>query len=484
MEERRTRNTLSPGIRLTATQKLRFSRALNSADAGFFFLGRRPECNVAMVMLGVLREEVPLERARDALAAAGEEVPRFKDFLQPSPLNIAPPRWMPKQGFDVRRQIHEVRLSPGAGWRGALDVADKLQSTPFPEGAPPWEILFLTGLPEGRSLMAMKVHHSLSDGTALALLFAKAFGGNFLAESGMNVEADIEAPPDSLGWHDALTHQGRAVGAWLKRLPKAIALVWRDSTVRSREMEALKRHIRPQHRLPPHQHGAVRRLSGFRVPVDAWNRAARQRRGTPNDLYLAIVANAVRRHFTNWDLDRDPLQAVMPVNIRNQTVDQDAGNVTGVGVVSLSGCADDMDDLLAVSEQARAVKRGAEAAEPSSVDELITLLPGAIRSRIQFREFATRDIVASNVPMPIPGELCDVPFEMMFMVAPAIGASMSFTLTSYVDHYYLATNADCGLVGPSFDECLLGALRSLFGELAQDLTGDVSLGTNAASSLS
>lgn len=461
-------------------QKLFFSRRLNDADAGFFFLGQRPECNVAMIMLGVLKREIPFDEALAALTAAAEEVPRFKDFLRPAPLNIAPPMWVPKADFEVREQIRQVRMPAETSWDDALRIVDELQAAPFPAGAPPWEILFVNGMPGGRSLMVMKVHHALSDGMALSLLFAKAFGGDFLAKSGVEVVAEMEEPPGASRWRVALAHQRAATKALFGRLAETLVALPRSAATRRREIEAIRQLLWPAHRLPPGSHGRARRLSGFRVPIEVWNTAAGERGGSANDLYLAIVGNAIRRHFVNWDLEKEPLQTVMPVNLRGSADVQDAGNMTGVGVVELGGRFEDIENLSEIRKRTQEVKRSAADAEPSVVDELVLLLPGRIRSSIQFREFATKDVVASNVPMPIPGELCSVPFEMMFMVAPTIGASVSFTLTSYGDHFYLALNADRKVIAGPFEECLFAVLRDVFGELAQDLTSDDTVGANAA----
>src|ERR1041384_3001388 len=179
---------------MSTKQILTFPRKLNDADAGFYFLGERPRCNVAMVMLAVLTEEIPFEEMMAELWSAAEYVPRFLDRLQPAPLGIAAPSWTPAEQFDESEHVREVRLEPGSNWEDALAVVDKLQETDFPEHRPPWEILLINGCPGRRALFVMKVHHALSDGTALSLLFAKVFGKAFLEQSGLEVEAVSEAP--------------------------------------------------------------------------------------------------------------------------------------------------------------------------------------------------------------------------------------------------------------------------------------------------
>jgi hypothetical protein len=179
----------------------------------------------------------------------------------------------------------------------------------------------------------------------------------------------------------------------------------------------------------------------------------------------------MRRHFGDWDIDAVPLQIVMPVDVRDGSRAQDGGNVTGVGVVELSGRGAETLNLAKPHRKAREARERVSEFRSTLVDDLVGLLPGRMRAFVQFREFATRDAVATNVPIPIPGELCGVPFEMMFMVAPAIGVPASFSMTSYRDHVYLACNADVGVVRGPLDKCLEDTLVEIFGGAVQSLRG-------------
>lgn len=452
---------------MTTKQTLSFPRRLNDADAGFFFLGQRPGCNVAMVMLAVLHEDVAYEEMLTELLAAAELVPRFLDRLQPAPWGISAPSWVPAESFQPREQIREHVLPDGASWDDALAVVDELQGTAFPPDRPPWEILQIRGCPGGRALFTMKVHHALSDGAALSLLFANVFGRAFLAGSGLEIEAVSEQPPSGPPLRWAATDRLLATRRWAGRAGRRFPTLLRDGSARRRESEAAAAQARPRHRDRPDSFGTARRLSGFRVPAADWSKQAEARGGSTNDLYLALVAAAMRRRFPGWELDEMPLQMVMPVNIReDEAAAQDGGNVTGVSVVALDGDPRHLEDLSEVRRRTGAAKREALEAEPSMIGELVSQLPGRLRGAVQYREFATRDVVATNVPVPIPGELCGVPLEMMFMVAPSIGTAVSFSLTSYGDDLYLAANADVEIVPGGLDDELTEVLRTVFGSAA------------------
>lgn len=460
-------------------QTLFFPRRLNPADAGFFFLGQRRDCNVAMVMVAVLEREIPFADVLREFTAASDEVPRFKDYLRRAPFDLAPPVWIPKEGFEMGSQIHQTRLA-NPTWDEAAKTVDAFQSAPLRGDLPPWEALLVDGSPGGRSLLAMKVHHALSDGMALSLLFGKAFGGKALAGSGVEVIASSEPPPSGSRLRVALGDRAAAAAGVLCQAVRRTPRLLRDTGARRLELEALRRHLAPRHRAHASGYSGERRFSGFRVEIAHWEQEARKRGGSPNDLYLALVARTMARHFTEWDVSSAPLQIVMPVDVRGGAL-QDGGNVTGVGVVELTGSPADLLDLSRVHRRSRAVQQSAGTAAASLADQLVQLLPGRARAALQFREFATRDLVATNVPVPIPGELCGVPFQMMFMVAPPIGAAVGFSLTSYGDHFYLAANVDAAIAGGDFEESVALSLEEVFEQAPQSLrTGTIDLQPTAA----
>lgn len=447
-------------------QTISFARKLNQDDTGFYFLGKQERCNVAMVMLGILARPVDIAEALATLSAAADAIPRFKDYLRPTPFDIGPPSWRPTNGFDIGQHVSEMTLDAGASWTDALGVMDRLQAMPFSARRPPWEITLIRNVPGGKAAMLMRVHHALSDGTALALMFGKAFAPAFMESAGVEVEVVCERAPAKMAIAIELRDYGRALAAWLSCVSTVCPQLLRAEVIRRREIASLRRIAKPVRRWPAAAYGMQRRLSGFRVLAEHWREEARLRGGGSNDLYLAAVANAMRRYWTSLDLDTRPLQVVMPVNTRDAEQVQDGGNVTAVGVVELTGAEKDLERLANVRRKAMEVKRNAAQDERGLVAATVAVLPRAARGPLQFREFATRDIVASNVPMPIRGELCGVPFEMMFMVAPAIGTAVSFTLTSYGEHFYLASNADVGVIQDPerLERCIASTLFHLFDE--------------------
>lgn len=440
-----------------------FSRRLNESDANFFFLGRRRRANVAMVMVALLPREFSFDELVEECLRYEEDVPRFADFLQPAPLSIGPPVWMPLPEEERKPEYYgrEVRLGPGAGWSDVFAEVDRIQSAPFRPGRAPWEATIVNGTPGAGSALVLKVHHVFSDGTALAVLFAKVFARHLFAAS--EVEVTIDPPLPAPGLRGALRDRRAGVRRWLARLREALPEL-SDPEARRREVEAMGRALRPPRRWPLGAYSRVRRLDVFSVPVAAWYELAEKRGGGPNELYLALVARAVRRAFDAIGADERPLRVAMPVDLRGWRSVQDGGNDVGVSVVELSGGPEDLRDLGAVRERAAVAKQEASSRQPTLVDQaLVDLLPGPLRAAAEFRQGAACDALASSIPVPGNGELLGVPIEKLFMIAPAIGQAVSFSLTTYGEHLYLAANADVGILPSPFTGYPEETLREVFG---------------------
>jgi WS/DGAT/MGAT family acyltransferase len=446
-------------------QTFTFQRQVNDVDAIHFFLGQRSRSNVAMTMVGVLAsDDVSFLDAQTLLDDTTEEVLRWQDYLRPAPFNLAAPTWTPRPLFRIEDYVGEQRLPPGATWREVWNKVDELQSTPFVEGRPPWQIVVLRGAPEGRALLLIKVHHSFSDGSALSLMFGKVFMRKALAEADIELAVDNAAPPAGI-MHEAIRERRRAISEWIGYLRQHGPRTVSDSRWRRQEIDGFRAYGRRGKLWPTEPVSSARRVAAFRVPLEPWREEAKKRGGGVNDLFLALVAKTMRAYLSDRDLDAAPLRVVMPVSLRPEEGAQDGGNVVGVGILSLHGRTSELSDLEHVNAESSRAKAAAEDARPTLADATLRLLPGAIRARLAFRRFAASDVLATSMVMPIAGELCGTDFEMVFMTAPVIGTPASFSLATYDGHLHLATNIDMGLVvdPDRLEGCILDTLVAVFG---------------------
>lgn len=441
-----------------------FERRLNRLDALHHHLGEHRNANVAMCMVAVLDRDVEIDTMRSGFGTAAEEIPRFKDRLRPVPGGLAPPVWEADPDFDVRDRFHAVELAPGSDWAAVLALIDDFQSSPFAPRRPPWSVLYVTGAPGG-SVVVLKLHHVLSDGTALTLMLSRVFMRQALGDAADDVRA-VGSPPPSSVPHEALHHLLQSLSDAAHTATSTLSRALRDRSALRPHVHELREHLTGPRRWPVAQHAPARRCAFFRVPLETWRRAAHERNGGVNDLYVALVAAALQRYraVTGVD-DGRPLAVVMPIDIRDEHAQQDGGNVTGAGILALRGSDAELADLGPIGRQSRVAQAAAGRSPASLVDGVLALCPSGIQRRALFRRFSTKDALATNVIVPLQCGLEEARADMVYILPPVIGTPVSFALTGYDDAVHLALNMDLGLIDAP------DALERILSDLLAEICG-------------
>lgn len=441
-----------------------FERQLNRLDALHYHLGEHPNANVAMCMVATLDRHVAPEIMRAGFAAVAEEIPRFQDRLRPVPGDLAPPVWEADPTFDIWRHFDTISLSPDAESWEMLGHVDAFQSEPFAPGRPPWSVLYVARPPRG-GVVVLKLHHVLSDGTALALMLSRIFMREALGDAGADVRAVASGAPASLV-REAVRFQRHAVRESLTTTARTVLRSARRPTeLRVHATEVRDYAVGPR-RWTVADHAPARRSAFARIPLETWRDVARSRNGGVNELYLAVAAATLRRYLavTGAD-DGQPLAFVMPIDTRSTQEQQDGGNVTGAGVLMLAGSDAELTDLRSIHNASRIAQTAAGDAPASVVDSLLALCPGAVQRRALFRRFSTKDALATNVIIPLSCGLHAAQAEMVHILPPVIGTPVSFALAGYDDAVHLAANMDLGLIDSpvTLERTLADLLHELFG---------------------
>jgi hypothetical protein len=374
-------------------------------------LGRRRNCNPAVVLVAILPRALGLEELVGELS-----------------------RSLPMGGSAPEHHASEVALPPGSDWRQVFAEIDAIQSAPFRPGLAPWEIAVVNGAPGGRSALAVKAHRALGDGAALATRFA--------GESGLSVAPPYRGPTRRLGLREAI-----------RALPELA-----DGERRRREAVAIREFLRPPPRRPLASSRRTRRVACFRISAELWGAEAESRGGGADELLLALVARVMRGALDLLGSGPAPLRLAVPVRRSAEHDHHDR-----VGIVELAGRSDELADLSAVCERAATALRGVGGATPVG-QVLVDLLPSPLRAAIEFRQGARCDALVSSLTTPVREQLLDVPVEMAFMVAPALGQAASFSLVAHGEHLCLASNADLGAMPAPLGGRIKDVLTELFGE--------------------
>jgi WS/DGAT/MGAT family acyltransferase len=109
---------------------------------------------------------------RDVISERVRAIPTLRHRLQRAPGRWRRPRWVADEG-DIRPRIREVKCGQDGNPRtlaGIVDTFFSLECDPFRS---PWEVWLIPGAPDGRTAVAVKIHHALGDSHAIIAALTK-----------------------------------------------------------------------------------------------------------------------------------------------------------------------------------------------------------------------------------------------------------------------------------------------------------------------
>lgn len=288
---------------------------------------------------GRLRREAVVQHVAGRLNL----VPRFRQLLYVPARRLGAPLWMDAPAFDVEDHIGTVPVPAPAGDAQILAVTEQLRRRRLNRSRPLWEMWFLTGLPNGRVGLFVRIHHCIADGMAGVATMAA-----FLDPT------PARTAPEARPWTPALA-------------PTEAELLGDDRR---------RRRLRRRQRLTALAHpaqsaqaalqalGAMRELLAARpVPATSLDRQARQDRNlaivrsslrgvkaiahahdaTVNDVLLTVVAGGLRSLLRSRGepVEGVVLRTFVPVSLHQGERSQARGNLIAQMVVPLPiGLAD------------------------------------------------------------------------------------------------------------------------------------------------
>jgi diacylglycerol O-acyltransferase / wax synthase len=148
---------------------------MSTLDAGFFFA---EHANVPMHLgaLAVFEGPVPSYQELAGLYAAKlSRVPRYRQVVRTTPLQIFRPAWADDEHFEIGNHLRHAAV-PRPGRATQLHrLAGQIYSQPLDRSRPLWEAWLLEGIEAGRWAILHKVHHCMMDGIGGAELMAELF---------------------------------------------------------------------------------------------------------------------------------------------------------------------------------------------------------------------------------------------------------------------------------------------------------------------
>jgi diacylglycerol O-acyltransferase len=382
---------------------------LSALDALFLHL----ETDETPMHVGVLHVLKPRQRAaqgyadrvRSHVAARMPYAPLLTRRLRELPLEIANPVWEAAESVDLDAHIRLSRLPSPGNHAQLLSAVAERHAERLDLTRPLWEFHLFEGLASGHLALYTKIHHAALDGVS-GVAFAHAMLDPTPQPRDMPPipkPAVRRAGLATLLGASLRSNTGHAVRA-AARLPEALRLI---RTLLQSDLPKLTFAPRtPFNRAIR----AERRIATASIPMASVRRIAAAGRVTVNDVVLAIVSGALRRHLlAHHGLPERSLVAAMPVSLRAQGDDR----LTTLATMTLAALATDIGDprarLGAVHENARAGKALAQQFQgrlptdfPSfGLPWLLSAAAGLYgRSRVADRIPPIANLVVSNVPGP------------------------------------------------------------------------------------
>lgn len=447
---------------------------LSDADTFALLLERDPMLRSTIVAIATFDRPPNWTLLRDRVERASRLSPRFRMKLVPSPLGLAPPRWVVHEDFDLRWHLRRARV-PGDGSRAELlEMACNEGMEAFDHDRPLWVFTLVEGLEDGRAALLMKVHHSLTDG----------IGGIQIASHVVDLQrepADLgpmpDAPsPSSAGLVDQLADPlayqvGRAFRLGLQAvgaLPRTVARAVTqpvgtlgdavDTTL------AVARFVRP---IPAARSTVMTgrslrwRYSEMDVPFRPLRAAARKVDATLNDAFLSAIAGGMRQYHEHHGAPVEHLRLTMPISVRGSDEPEGGNRITLTRFDLPIGLE---HPGVRTAEIDRLVHRlRADPAIPMSnlIAAFLNRLPVAVTGSM----LKHVDFLASNVPgFPQEVFVAGARVESFHAFGPTLGSAANLTLMSYADTCHVGINTDDGAIPDH--AVFLACLREGFDEVA------------------
>jgi diacylglycerol O-acyltransferase / wax synthase len=289
-----------------------------------------------------------IEAVRELVASRLHLVPRFRQLLYTPPRRLGGPLWIDDPAFDLSNHVAVMPLPAPADEAQLLRAAERLIRRRLDRSRPLWGMWFLTGLPDGRVGLFVKMHHSIGDAIAAVATFATFLDVD--AEATVSpaepwTPAPAPSATDLLVDNRQTRRRGRRSA--LSMLSHPVTTVQKAAAVWPAMRELLAEKPLPSTGLD-RLVGADRNLALIRCGVDLVKAVGHTYGAKVNDVFLSVIAGGLRALLSSR---REPVEHLVtriyvPVSLRHGQYAGARGNVIAQMVVPLPiGVSDPVERL-------------------------------------------------------------------------------------------------------------------------------------------
>jgi diacylglycerol O-acyltransferase / wax synthase len=346
-------------------------------------------------------------------------VPRFRQIIHVPRWGLGGPLWVDDQSFDVDEHLRECPVLPPGGESELLEAIEQLRRVPLDPASPLWDISFLTGLPDQRVGMFVRIHHTIADGMAAMITVAsfldaapdKPVGSAppwnpaFLPSTKELLADTFARHLESLGRAaSTLTHPRITLGKVRDTWPAFRELLAEESATST----SLDRMVGPN-----------RDLALIRSTLDDVKAVGHGHGATVNDVLLTITAGGLRALLLSRGepVDDTTVRIYVPVSLRRGLTGPQQGNLIAQMAIPLRlGEPDPVRRLQEIG--AETTRRKAKTRTPLGV-----LMSGRITRSLMLKAVMRQrvNLTSASIPgPPLPLYLAGARILEVFPVLPLI----------------------------------------------------------------
>ncbi|NBE80166.1 wax ester/triacylglycerol synthase domain-containing protein [Micromonospora rubida] len=356
------------------------------------------------------------------------------------------PGWVVDRYVDPAAHLTEVRVVPGDDGSAAVD---RFWSEPLALDRPPWQIMLVGGLPDGRTRVTIKLHHCLGDGLSAIGVLQRLLDPATTrpGKPGGQEPGRDRAVPDGRVRHTA---------RWAARTARGLARLAGQGRAPA---TVLNRPL-----------GSPRRLMvTATLPAAEVSRAARTCQAHASELMLALTAGALGRVHPEPAPPR--LRAMFAVSHAPRRRPSTQGNWTGAVTLDLPVRRIPPRTRVALVRQSlRSALRSGEPEAAGLVMRAMGALPAPLHAALARRFYNSRhlNVIVSYVPALMrPQVLAGAPLTAATpVVALAEGVPIGVGVLRLGDTFHVGVLLDGSLAdaGPAFVAALHAELAQLLAE--------------------
>ena len=390
---------------------------------------------------------------------------KFERFHKKVILKNKKPMWHLDEAFNLTSHIHHIALPAPGNYSALQQVISDLISQPLDESKPLWQVHLIDNY-KGGSVVLWRLHHAIGDGIALIKVVFSLTGATKADSLLEKLDEKLEKREKHTLKKDLgdLFHTGQGLlheAQELIKNPEQMKDTLLESWNITKEIGRLFLGDSVQDTIYKGNLGCSKKAA-WSEPISLFTikDIGKQYQATVNDILLALITGALRRHLIKHKQPVDKcIRIVVPVNIRKKEEKIRIHNKIGMLSIELPVHVNDVKKRIKyIREKTELLKHSIE---PVLIYNLLNILADVIPTALEqkFSDFIGTKIagVVTNVPGPknvifLAGEKVN---DIMFWVPQTSPLGIGVSIISYNNKVCLGVVTDTNLVNQP-DEIISG----------------------------